>query len=642
MSHPSNDSDVATQHSQPGLRSARFWLLVLGSLGVVYGDIGTSPLYAVKACFSGVMAVPVTEPNVMGVMSIIFWTVTMVVSFKYCMFILRADNNGEGGILALLALLSSGHNGNTRSLAAKGVTALLILFGSALLFGDGLITPAISVLSAVEGLNVATTAFERWIIPITIAILVMLFYFQSKGTERIGKFFGPVTMIWFLVIALLGLREIIAHPHILAAINPIWGIRFLMDCGSTGFFVLGAVALCITGAEALYADMGHFGRPAIRSGWYFLVMPSVMLSYFGQCALILSTPEAVVNPFYSLVPRPLIIPMVVLASTATVIASQALISGCFSMARQAVQLGYCPRLTVIHTSRDMEGQIYVPEINWVMMFGCIGLVLGFHTSDNLAVAYGFAVTGTMLITSIVYFTVITQKWDWRWWLAYPLFAIFLLMDVPLFLSNLGKFIHGGWVPFAMAVVIFTLTTTWKRGRLWLAQRIYTDSIRVDEFIREVREEGILRVDGTAVFMVSNLNAVSPALLHHLRRNNSLHGQVVLLTIQFESVPVIRAKDRLEVKPLGEGFHQVIARYGFLQTPNVPIVLQGCSLFGLKVDMDDVTFYLGREQLILQKEGGMAYWRKILFSFVSRNARPVTAYFGIPPKNVVELGMHIEF
>ncbi len=592
----------APEASTDASPSTNFWILVMGALGVVYGDIGTSPLYAMKACFYGPLAVTLSPENVLGILSLFFWSIVFVVGVKYCLFILRADNHGEGGLLSLLALLSTTEAGKRKG--APGWVLTLILFGSALLFGDGMLTPAISVLSAVEGLNVATPATEHWVVPITLGILVALFSVQKKGTGSVGKVFGPIMVVWFVVLGVTGVVHIWEVPGVLAAINPLHAVRFLLRAEPNSFLVLGAVALCVTGAEALYADMGHFGRSALRMGWYAYVMPCLLLNYFGQGALILQHPDAVSSPFYSMVPRWGLYPMVALATAAAVIASQAMISGGFSLARQAVQLGYLPRLTVVHTSRQQEGQIYIPEINWTLMFGCAGLVLGFRSSDNLAVAYGLTVMATMLITSVVYYVLATKTWHWSWWKTALLVLAFLMFDASFLAANLGKFLHGGFVPCLIAAAAFTLATTWKRGRMLLARKISTDAVPLEAFLKEIQERNVPRVRGTAVFMSANSNATPPALTHHCRHNQMLHERVVLLTVTSEPVPAVHAKDRLAVTQLSEGFYRVVARYGFMQTPNVPIVLQGCSLYGLVIDMETVTYYLGRETLIPRKVEGM--------------------------------------
>jgi KUP system potassium uptake protein len=613
--------------------------LALGALGIVYGDIGTSPLYAFKECLQGPHRVAPTEANVLGLLSLMVWSLTMVVTVKYLAFIMRADNEGEGGILALLALVPP----RLRAARARSSAplVLLVLFGAAMLYGDGVITPAVSVLSAVEGLNVGVRGVERYVLPITIAILVALFLVQRRGTAGIGVVFGPIMVVWFAVIALLGAAGAAKNPGVLRALSPTYAVRFLAESGFAGFLVLGAVVLCITGGEALYADMGHFGRKPIRLAWFCVVMPSLVVNYFGQGALVLSDPSAAESPFYALVPKPFVLPMVVLATAATVIASQALISGAFSLTRQAVQLGYFPRVTVVHTSRAQAGQIYVPEVNWALMLACVYLVVSFKTSSSLAAAYGIAVTGTMAITSIVYYVVTTETWGWPRWKALPLMVVFLAIDLAFFGANALKFFEGGWVPLAMAAAIFTLMTTWKVGRARLAHKIAEGAMPLSGFLDSLGADPPTRVPGTAVFMSANPNVTPLVLRHHYRHNHVLHEQVVMLSVLSEPVPFVAPKSRLKVRELAAGFYQVSGRFGFMETPNVPALLEACALYELTIDPEQVTFFLGRETLLASTREGMSRWRKALFAFVSRNARSATAYFGIPPDRVVELGMQIE-
>lgn len=617
----------------------KLWPLVVAALGIVYGDIGTSPLYAIKVCFSGEYGIAPTPANVLGVLSMVFWSVTFVVGVKYISFILRADNQGEGGILALLALASRPKDKN--GAPPPALLLMLVLFGAALLFGDGMITPAISVLSAVEGLNIATHATEPFILPITTVILLALFMVQNRGTGKIGRMFGPVMMVWFVTLAVLGIAHILRNPDVLRAINPLYAAKFAAASGSRTFLVLGGVFLCITGTEALYADMGHLGRPAIRAGWFSIVMPSLILNYFGQGSLILSDPAAVESPFYAMVPRWGLYPMVILATAATVIASQALITGAFSLNCQAMQLGYCPRLTVIHTSREREGQIYIPEVNWILMVSCIALVWGFRSSENLAAAYGIAVIGNMVITSCIFYVVMTRTWGWPVRAAAPLTLLFLAVDVTFLAANLLKVVQGGWVPILMAVWLFTLMTAWKDGRKRLAAHIQSKAMPLREFIARVADQKTPRVPGTGVFLTANPHGTPPILAHHWRLDRALHERIVLLSILSAHVPTIPAKHRLSVSDIGQGFYQVTASYGYMQTPNVPIILQGCALFKLVLDPDKVTYFLGREHLIPSTSKGMPYWKKTLFVLMSRNSRSATAYFGIPPNQVEELGMQVE-
>jgi KUP system potassium uptake protein len=623
----------------PAARPAPPLIAILATLGVVYGDIGTSPLYALRECFQERYGIAPTEPNVLGVLSLVFWSLTVVVSVKYLAFIMRADNRGEGGIFALLALIPQ--PADPRPSRITRAIVPLALFGAALLYGDGVITPAISVLSAVEGLSVATTAATPVVVPLTVAILVLLFLVQRRGTAGIGRVFGPITLAWFAAIALLGLAQVVRNPAVLAAVNPLHAARFFAEHGLRAFLVLGAVVLVVTGTEALYADMGHFGPGPIRMGWFAVVFPALILNYFGQGALLLEQPELVQNPFYALVPRPLLYPMVALATLATIIASQALISGAFSLTRQAVQLGYWPRVSVVHTSEATEGQIYVPEVNYGLMVACIGLVLGFQESSRLAAAYGLAVTGLMTITSIVYYFVLTRTWHWPAWRAAALVGAFLVFDLAFFGSSLLKFFDGAWFPIALAGGVFLVMTTWKEGRRALASHIAAASLPVDLFLQDVAARNPHRVTGTAVFMSSNPNGVPTSLLHHLKHNQILHQQVVLLSIFSPDVPRVPPEERAVVEDLGLGVHRVVGRYGFMETPDVPSLLRQCRRLGLKTEPASTSFYLSRETLLTSGRAKMSRWRKALFGFLARNARPATAYFRLPPGRVVELGMQIE-
>ena len=614
------------------------WALMLGALGVVYGDIGTSPLYAMKECFSEESPhhVAATSANVLGVLSLIFWSLTLVVTLKYLVFIMRADNEGKGGILALLALLPQKGTG-----VASGALVLLVLFGASLLSGEGVITPAISVLSAVEGLEVATSSLKPVVLPITCAILVGLFAIQRRGTGGIGTLFGPITLIWFLMIAALGVRQIVQRPEVLAAIDPRHAVQFFVENRGHGFLMLGGVVLAITGVEALYADMGHFGLGPIRKTWLGLVWPALLLNYFGQGALLLSSPAAAKSPFYALVPSWGLIPVVVIATAATVVASQALISGVFSLTQQAMQLGFFPRVTIIHTSKHAEGQIYVPEVNWGLLVACLVLVMLFRSSTALAAAYGIAVTGTMSITSVVYYVVVTRAWGWSAFKAAPLVALFLIVDLSFFGANAAKFLDGGWFPIAMGLGLFTVMTTWKRGRQELAASFQASVLPLDMFLEDVERVKPPRVQGTAVFMASSPTGTPTVLLHHFKHNKVLHKQVILLSVLGEQVPEVPAQRRTKVEELGQGFYRVTARYGFMQQPDVPEVLAACRSDELPIDLADTSYYLGRETLLSTGRSSMSRWRKGLFAFVSRNARPATAYFGLPPNRVVELGMQID-
>ncbi|HXE97267.1 MAG TPA: potassium transporter Kup [Dongiaceae bacterium] len=614
-------------------------LLCLSALGVVYGDIGTSPLYALRECFLGLHRYPPTEVNILGILSLIFWALVIVVSVKYLLFVMRADNRGEGGILALLAILKPWkrrHGGHRILLATLG------LFGAALLYGDGVITPAISVLSAVEGLTVATPALKHYVLPITLTILALLFVIQKRGTTGVGSIFGPVMLVWFIVIALLGLRGILLYPHVLSAVYPQHAVNFFLANGWKGYLVLSAVFLAVTGSEALYADMGHFGRPPIRYAWFCLVFPALLLNYFGQGALLLTNPAEVTQPFFHLAPSWAIYPLVLLSTLATVIASQAVVSGAFSLTRQAVQLGLTPRMRIIQTSSEEIGQIYIPAVNWLLMIAVMALVLGFRESGNLAVAYGVAVTTTMVITTVLVFFVMRERWQWRPVTAWGLSSLFLLVDLAFFGSNMLKVEHGGWVPLTAGGAVFIVMSTWRRGREILAKHLQTSIESLDVFFDRIAANPPLRVAGTAVFMSGRRSGIPPMLHHHLIHNQVLHEQVVILTVVIEEVPRVPAAERLEVTQLSHGFARVVVHYGYLQSPHVPVALRECQPYGLTVDLEKTTYYLGRETLIpTPKILGMMFWREKLFAFMSRNSLQATAFFNIPPERVVELGLQIE-
>jgi KUP system potassium uptake protein len=615
-------------------------VLALGALGVVYGDIGTSPLYTVKECFHGVHAIELTPANVLGVMSLIFWSLTMVVMIKYVIFILKADNEGEGGIYALAALfLGKG----ARQVSEKTVQRLIILaiFGAALLYGDGLITPVISVLSAVEGLNVATTAAEPFVLPMSCAVLAGLFLFQSQGTERIGKIFGPIMLFWFGTIAALGLVQVLRRPEILAALDPRHAVAFFHENRLHGIVVLGAVVLCITGGEALYADLGHFGSGAIRFSWTVLVFPALLLNYFGQTALLLEMPQATANPFYGLVPRMFLYPMVALATTATVIASQAMITGVFSLTQQAIQIGYCPRLHIVHTSGETKGQIYLPWVNTMMMIGCLGLALAFKESSRLAAAYGIAVTGTMAITSLIYYYVTRYNWGWPLWKSLGPVVVFLFFDISYFGANLLKFVDGGWFTVSVALLLTIVMLTWRDGRALLAKRYADARVPIEIIINDIEKYKLVRTPGTGAFLSVSPIGTPITLLHLLKHTESLPKHVALLSIVSGNTPYVSRKKRLAITNLGHGFHRVIATYGFMQTPSVPEILEIATSQGLEMDTYSTTFYVGRETLLATGEARMFHWRKELFAFLSRNAWNVPTYFGIPANRVVELGSQVE-
>ncbi len=614
-------------------------ILSLGALGVVYGDIGTSPLYTVRECFHGPHAMTLTPSNVLGVMSLIFWSLTVVVTIKYVTFILRADNHGEGGIYALAALILSRRD----SLPGRRVNllTLLAIFGAALLCGEGLITPVISVLSAMEGLNVATTAAQPFVLPLSCGILLGLFLLQSQGTERIGKVFGPIMILWFFSLAALGVWQIIRMPAILTALDPRHAVHFFAVNRLHGILVLGSVVLCITGCEALYADLGHFGRNPIRLTWLGLVFPALLLNYLGQTALLLEAPQAAVNPFYELVPRLLLYPMVALATTAAIIASQAMISGVFSLIQQAIQIGYCPRLRIVHTSGETKGQIYLPWVNSMMMVGCLALALVFKESSRLAAAYGIAVTGTMCISTIIYFHVTRYHWQWPLWKALLPAGMFFSFDFSFFGANLLKFVDGGWFAVSTAVFLFTIMVTWRDGRAVLAQRFAEARVPIEVLLKDIATYNLVRTPGTAAFLSVSPTGTPVVLLHHLKHNDALHERVILLSIIATDTPFVRPEDRLAITDLGYGFHRLVASYGFMETPKVPEIIELANAKGLELDIYSTSFYLGRESLLPSGSAKMARWRKALFIFLSRNAWNVSTFFGIPPNRVVELGSQVE-
>jgi KUP system potassium uptake protein len=624
-------------HEAPPATGGRLATLSLAALGVVYGDIGTSPLYAFREAFNPEYGLPATPTVVHGVLSLIVWSLIIVVSGKYIALLMRADNRGEGGILALLALIGQTRR---RASARTGLVGLG-LFGTALLYGEGIITPAISVLSATEGLEIIAPDFAPYVVPATVIVLVALFIFQKWGTARVGGVFGPIMLAWFVAIAALGAAELARSPQVLVALNPRYAVELFISHGRQAFLALGAVVLTITGAEALYADMGHFGRRPIRVAWFAIVLPALLLNYFGQGALVLRAPEAAGNPFYLLAPRVLLSPLVVLATLAAIVASQALISGAFSLAHQSIQLGYCPRLTVLHTSRFQAGQIYIPEVNAALMVGCVLLVLNFRSSTGLAAAYGIAVTGTMVITTTLLYVIARKRWRWPLVAAGLVCGVFGVIDLTFLGANLAKIAHGGWVPIVLAVGGFTLMTTWRSGATLLRRAISRASVSIDHFFAEVRRLDPPRVPGTAVFLTAHVEGTPEVLLHHLRHNQALHEEVIILSVITEAVPEVPDAEHLNIQPLGHGFYRVTAHYGFMETPRVPDIVARCCDYDLRARPDTVSYYLGRPRLLPTGRAPMMKWRKLLFGFMMRNARSATEFFAIPPERVVELGMQVE-
>ena len=627
-----------SQTGRPEPTGRYFYVLALTALGVVYGDIGTSPLYAIRESFHGHYGIAATRDNVLGVLSLIFWALIIVISIKYLVFVMRADNRGEGGMIALTALVAPRRESDK---GHRWVLTMAGLFGASLLYGDSMITPAISVMSAVEGLKVATPLFEPYIIPIVVTILVLLFAVQSRGTAGIGKVFGPITVVWFLTLAALGIGEIIRHPDVLAAVNPMYGARFFIENGWKGYLVLGSVFLVVTGGEALYADMGHFGIKPIRFTWFTLVLPALMLNYFGQGALVIHNPKAREHPFFYLAPEWATLPLVVLATMATVIASQAVISGAFSLTRQAVQLGYLPRMEIEHTSAREMGQIYIPAVNWALMFACIGLVFGFQSSSRLAAAYGVAVTTDMVFTTLLFAYVARSLWKWSLLRVGLLCSGFLIVDLAFWGANIVKIPQGGWFPLVIAAFMFSIMTTWKTGRQILARRLAGRTLPIDLFMGDVERNPPVRVAGTAVFMYGTADATPPALLHNLIHNKVLHERVVLLSVATQEVPVVDEEERFHVRELGAGFWGVEVRYGFTEDPHIPDALARLPHPELRFKPMETSYFLGRETLIPSKKPGMALWRERFFWIMARNARTATSFFSLPPNRVVELGAQIE-
>ncbi len=613
--------------------------LVVGAIGVVFGDIGTSPLYTLKEAFSPHYGLIANHDTVLGILSLVFWALMIVVTLKYVTIIMRADNEGEGGIMALMALAQRTLPSGSKSTYAVGI---LGIFGASLFFGDGVITPAISVLSAVEGLEVAAPQLHSWIVPITVGVLLLVFMAQRFGTEKVGKVFGPVTMTWFASLAVLGVTNILHEPEVLQAINPWWALNFFASHGWHGLFILGAVVLAVTGGEALYTDMGHFGAKPIRYGWYFFVLPSLMLSYLGQGALVLEDPAAIRNPFYVGVPQWALFPMIGLATMATVIASQAVITGAFSIARQAMQLGYIPRMATKHTSSETIGQIYIPWVNWALMVLVLGLVVSFRSSSALATAYGISVSATMLIDTLLLAIVARALWpNWRNWVL-PLCALFLVIEVGFVIANGAKVLDGGWFPLVLGLVVFTLLRTWRRGRALLYAEIRKEGIQLDSFLPGLMLAPPVRVPGTAIFLIAQKGMVPHALLHNLKHNKVLHERNVFLTVETLNVPHASSDERLRIDSIGDDFYRVLLRFGFMENPDVPLALmRSCDQGGIHFDPMDTTYFASRETIVASRHRGMPIWRDRLFAFMHRNAAPATGFFRIPGNRLVELGAQVE-
>ena len=611
--------------------------LALAALGVVYGDIGTSPLYTMKEVFSGNHPIPLTPENVLGILSLILWSLIIVVSIKYVVFIMRADNRGEGGIMALIALALHDAKGKPKRERAIMLAGLL---GAGMFYGDGMVTPAISVLSALEGLDVATPAFKPFIIPITLCVLFVLFFFQRRGTASVGAMFGPVMMVWFATLGGLGAYNVMDNLEVFKALNPFYGLNFLFENRGIAIVAMGAVVLSVTGAEALYADMGHFGSRPIRQAWFGFVLPSLVLNYFGQGALLLANPAAADNPFYRLAPEWMLYPLVGLATLATVIASQAVISGAFSVTRQAMQLGFVPRLDVKFTSAKAQGQVYLPGVNWGLFVAVVILVLGFKSTNNLAGAYGIAVTGDMVITSVLAVFVASKRWGWGWARSIALFSCFLTVELTFLFANVLKIPDGGWFPLAAGALIFLLMSTWKRGGQLLTARTSGDAINLSSFIDALLVSMPSRVPGTSVFMTSNNDRVPNAMLHNLMHNKVLHERVLIVSVEVFDVPYVPEIDRVEITRLKGEFYKVTVQYGFKDEPDIPLALTQCAAQGLDIDMMETSFFLGRATLVPKVGSEMAFWRERLFVLLYRNAGSATSFYKIPTNRVVELGTQV--
>jgi KUP system potassium uptake protein len=611
--------------------------LYLGALGVVYGDIGTSPLYAFRECFAPEHGLAASPANILGVLSLIFWALVLIISIQYLIFVMRADNRGEGGIIALMSLVRPKGTPSTRRAVLLG----LGLFGAALIYGDGMITPAISVLSAVEGLEIVTPVFHDWVVPITIGIIIGLFAVQKYGTAKVGTVFGPIMILWFATLSVLGIMHIIKEPAVLMAISPTHAINFFIRNQVPGFLVLGSVFLVITGGEALYADMGHFGLKPIRRVWFAFVFPALLLNYFGQGAFLLHSPESVKNPFFLMAPKAILIPLVILATTAACIASQAVISGAFSLTRQAVQLGYLPRIRIRHTSAREIGQIYIPSVNWLLMFAAIGLVLAFQRSTDLAAAYGVAVTATMAITTTHLAVFARDRWRWPLVGVVAFALFFLCFDLSFFGANIVKVWDGGWFPLVVGLLIFTAMSTWRRGRMILSGKLAEQGMALEDFMRELANDRIPRVRGTAIFMSRHGTGVPTTLLHNIKHNKVVHKIVVLLTVETEDRPHLDKKERFEWEELGHGVFRLTIHFGYMEDPDIPDALERIGTQHVSFNPMTTSYFLGRETLIPTKQPGMAIWREYLFAWMMRNSSSAVGYFSLPPNQVIELGAQVE-
>ncbi len=634
-----NKLDMNNDEANQGNRPASYkYMLALAALGVVYGDIGTSPLYALKEAFHPGHHMIAQPENIFGLLSLIFWSLMIVISIKYLIFILRADNKGEGGILALTSLIVPHSERRTRKMTnSKKYLILLGLFGTALLYGDGMITPAISILSAVEGLSLITPIFNPYIIPITIGILIGLFSIQRKGTGTVGKIFGPVTLTWFIVLAILGAVSIFQTPEVLKAINPMYIFSFFANNGYYGFAVLGSVFLVVTGGEALYSDLGHFGRTPIKQAWFYLVLPALVLNYFGQGALLIRNPEAIGNPFFLMAPQWALYPLVILATVATTVASQALITGVFSITMQAVQNGYSPRFKILHTSKDEFGQIYIKSMNQLLMVGSIALVVVFKSSSNLAAAYGLAVTTTMVITTILFYIVARERWRWSRLVAGSLCGLFLIIDLGFWTSNLLKIVDGGWFPLLVGIAGFTLMTTWKRGRKLLMDLQLSKIVPLADFLERLKTENPHRIDGVAIYLNRNIDKTPYALINTYEHFKAVHRHLIFLSVITEDIPKIDSADRIEIENLKDDYFKIILRYGYLEEPDIPTEIEGLQLGELKLDLKKSSFIIGKETIYATDLPGMAIWREKIFSLAAKNELPATDYFHLPRHRVVEIG-----